>query len=100
MAGLELRGRVIRHLARSPLSALLLMTLCFLFFGYFSINLFFLFEANIDLIRRHGFLALKEGAALQFVMLLGSGLASVLCYSGWKVCERLLVDWLVRDRQP
>jgi len=92
-----MRRRLLRYLARSPVSTLLLMTVFFLFFGYFSVNLFFLFKANIDLINRYGFMALRDGAALQLLNILVSGMASVLFYSGWKVCERLIVDWVTRE---
>ncbi len=73
------------------------MTLFFLGFGYFSVNLFFLFKANIDLVSTHGVMALRDGAAEQLILILGSGLASSVFYSGFKLCEKLIVEWLTRD---
>lgn len=85
-------------LARSPLSVLCIMTISFLGFGYFSINLFLLFKANVDLINRFGLMAIREGAALQFVMIVFHAFVSVLFYAIWKVGERLFVDWVVASK--
>jgi len=89
----------IQYLERSPVTVLCMMTLSFLGFGYFSINLFLLFKANIDLINQFGLMAIKEGAAWQLVMLLLSAFVSVLFYATWKVGERLLVDWVVEPKK-
>ena len=88
----------IHYLERSPVTVLCIMTVSFLGFGYFSINLFLLFKANIDLINQFGVMAIKEGAALQLLMLLLHAFVSVLFYAVWKVGERLLVDWAVKSK--
>lgn len=85
-------------LARSPVTVLCIMTLSFLGFGYFSINLFFMFKANIDVINQYGVMVLKEGAAAQLLILLCNAFVSVFFYSVWKVCERLLVDWVMKAK--
>lgn len=89
-----MRRSIMLFFMRSPVSSLMLMTVFFLGFGYFSFNLFFLLKANIDLIARHGTLALKEGAAQQVALILLSGFASTCSYTGIKYCERVLIDWL------
>jgi len=86
------------YLARSPITVLCVMTVSFLAFGYFSINLFLLFKANIDAINAYGFMVLKEGAAIQLLGLLANAFISVFFYSIWKVCERLVVDWTMNGK--
>lgn len=90
-----MRQKIIGFLVRSPAIVLLIMTLSFLGFGYFSVNLFLLFKANVALINDFGFMALQEGAAKQLGVLFFSAFVSVLFYAIWKVGERLLVDWAV-----
>jgi hypothetical protein len=90
-----MRKKVIHFLVRSPVIVLLVMTLSFLGFGYFSVNLFLVFKANIAFINEFGVMAIKEGAAQQLGQLLLHAFVSVLFYAIWKVGERLLVDWAV-----
>ncbi len=92
-----MRKPIIKFLARHPSATLVVMTLCFLSFGYFSINIFVILEANIDLINRFGWRALADGAAIQFISVMLSALCSVFFYSAWKVCEGLIIEWAVRD---
>ncbi len=94
-----MQRKIINYLARSPFSTLCAMTVCFLAFGYFSLNLFFLFQANIGAIREFGWLILKEGAAIQLIVILFNAFMSVVFYSLWKVCERLIVDWIVGKKE-
>jgi len=94
-----MRQSFIRYLERSPASVLCIMTLSFLAFGYFSINLFLTFRANLELINQFGWIALQEGAAIQLAEVLSSAFASVIFYTIWKVCERLLVDWAILPRR-
>lgn len=94
---ISIRKPVVNYLARSPISTLVVMTICFLMFGYFSINIFVLLQANIALIRDFGLMALADGAAHQLLEIVMSGFASIVFFSGWKVCERLIVNWVVRE---
>jgi hypothetical protein len=91
-----MREKLMGYLVRSPVTVLIIMTISFLGFGYFSVNLFFSFKANIAFINQYGFMAIKEGAVHQLGTLLLSAFVSVLFYAVWKVGERLLVDWAVR----
>lgn len=93
---LKLRVRFISLLQRSMLFTLFVMTSCFMLFGYFSINLFLVFTANLDLVKQYGMDALIDGAALQFVQIAASALASVGFYTGVKLCERVLVEWMMQ----
>ena len=90
-----MKQKIIRFLLRSPIIVLCIMTACFLGFGYFSVNLFLLFKANIAFINKYGSMAIQEDAAKQLGSLILSVLISVLSYAFWKVGERLLVDWAV-----
>jgi hypothetical protein len=74
----------------------ILMGLSFLLFGYFTVNLFVLLKANIELILEYGMMALGDGAAQQLAELLFAAYLSMLFYLGFKVCERVLVARLTR----
>ena len=89
-----MRKPIITYLSRSPITVILMMTISFLGFGYFSVNLFLLFKANIDLINQFGVLAIMEGAAWQLLTIIFHAIVSVLFYAIWKLGERLIVDWL------
>lgn len=93
---LKLRVRFVSLLQRSALLTLIVMTTSFMLFGYFSINLFLLFTANLDLVKQYGMDALMDGAALQFLQIAASALASTVFYTGFKLCERLLVEWMLQ----
>ena len=43
----------------------ILMGLSFLLFGYYSVNLFVLLKANVELILEYGMMAMADGAAQQ-----------------------------------
>ncbi|MGH1487742.1 MAG: hypothetical protein ACRBCI_16140 [Cellvibrionaceae bacterium] len=90
-----MREKLTSYLARSPFSTLCIMAISFLGFGYFSLNLFFLFQANISVIKEFGLLVLQEGAAIQLLTIIFNTFMSVIFYSSWKVCERLVVDWFL-----
>ena len=92
-----MKAAIVNYLARSPFSTLCLMTVSFLAFGYFSLNLFFLFQANLAAIKNFGVMILAEGAALQFLQIIGSAFLSVIFYSISKLCERLIVDWFTQQ---
>ena len=64
--------------------------------AFVSVNLLSHGMANLSLIRRHGLLALREGAALQLGELAAAGLLAMLCYFGFKFCE---VELSVRYRR-
>jgi len=73
------------------------MGVFFFLFGVVSLNLVYLFKANIELILAHGWIALADGAAIQFLELVVFGYLSALLFVGFKVCEKLLVDHLTQE---
>lgn len=79
-----------------PWLTFVLMGLSFLLFGYFSVNLFILLKANIDLVLEYGMMALEDGAAQQLVELLFATYLSILFFVCFKICERILVDRITR----
>ena len=80
-------------LARLWLS-FLVMGLAFFGFGIGTFNLFYLFQANAELLLQHGWLALMEGGLLQLVELLLTGYLSMASYAVFKACENRLTRWL------
>lgn len=94
----SIRLKLVKHLERSPASTLVLMAFCFLGFGYFSLNLFFIFQANVNLIKQYGWMSLQDGAAMQFMEIIFSAFMSVVFYSIWKVCEQLFVNWFINTK--
>ena len=72
----------------------IVMGLAFFVFGVSTYNIFRLLSANIDFIANHGWLALMEGAARQFVELIVTGYLSLAAYVVFKTCEyRLAHDF-------
>lgn len=71
----------------------LVMGLSFMLFGATSVNLFFVASANLKLIMEHGLQALADGAAEQFLELLGTVYMSMAAYVVFKTCEHSLVHW-------
>ena len=74
---------------------------CFLVgFGILSLNLYFLLSANLQFIREHGVIALKDGGAVQLGEILVQGLLASACYAGLKVCEKLFVERWTQGKWP
>jgi hypothetical protein len=70
------------------------MGLAFFTFGVGTLNLFFLLQANANLLIEHGWLAAMEGGAQQLLELLVTGYASMAAYTVFKTCEHRLAHWL------
>jgi hypothetical protein len=85
-------------LSRHPLLTFVLMGAFFLLFGVLSVNLFFLFKANISLFIRYGLSVIDDGALDQLLELLGQALLCVLCFVLFAICERILVKRLTAKR--
>src|SRR5271165_1043020 len=73
-----------------------LMGLSFLLFGFYSVNLFVLLKANVELVLEYGMMALADGAAQQLAELLFAAYLSMFFFLGFKVCEKILVAKLTR----
>ncbi|MFO1330516.1 MAG: hypothetical protein U1F56_24455 [Rubrivivax sp.] len=72
--------------------------LSFFVFGAGTLNLFYVLRANIELIGRHGWMAVMDGGAQQLLELLVTGYLSLTAYVVFKVCEHRLVADI--DREP
>lgn len=81
-------------LYRHPLFTLVLMMCSALVVGLLTLNIFNLLSANWAFISRYGFMALREGAAMQLLELALTGFISVLVYLLFKLTESVLVDWV------
>ena len=79
--------------ARAWLTFIVLVA-SFLVFGAGTYNLFLVLKANLDLIAEHGWQALADGAAQQFIELLFTAAASMAAYVLFKACEHRLVHRL------
>jgi hypothetical protein len=70
------------------------LVLSFLVFGGGTYNLFLLLKANLALIGEHGWQALMDGAAQQFIELMLTAVLSMAAYVLFKACEHRLVHQL------
>ena len=70
----------------------------FLAFGITSVNLFVLVKANIELFVDYGLMVIDDGALTQLAQLLGSAYLSMVFYLLFRLCERILVERLIRGR--
>jgi hypothetical protein len=68
--------------------------LSFFAFGAGTVNLGFLFAANLRLLSDYGWRAVMDGALWQFVQLVLVGYLSIGAYVVFKTCEHRLSDWL------
>ena len=75
------------------------MGLAFFVFGVGTYNIFMLLSANLDLITRHGWMALMDGAARQLAELVVTGYLSMAAYVVFKTCEYRLAHDL-GDAEP
>ena len=72
----------------------IVMGISFSAFGLGTINLFYLLQANANLLLNHGWMAVMDGGLRQIVELLLSGYASLVAYIIFKACEYRLTHWL------
>jgi ABC-type uncharacterized transport system permease subunit len=91
-----IRQQWLDFLYRHAWFTFILMGLSFLLFGFYSVNLFVLLKANVELILEYGMMAMADGAAQQLVELLFAAYLSMLFFLAFKVCERVLVTRLTR----
>jgi hypothetical protein len=81
-----------RLLVRNVWLAFLLMGASFLATGLISLNLIYLFHANIEFVIENGIMGLRDGGLLQFLELLVSGYLGMALYVVFKACEKVVVD--------
>ena len=71
--------------------------LSFLAFGAGTLNLIYLFQANARFISEQGWQAVMDGALIQLVELIVTGVVSMLAYIVFKACEHRLSHWLADE---
>jgi hypothetical protein len=81
-------------LRRHPLVSFLLMTVCFIAFGYLTIDLVRLIGSNAEFIFAYGWEALMSGGLLQLAELSLSALLAMACYIFFKLSEQALLKRL------
>jgi uncharacterized membrane protein HdeD (DUF308 family) len=89
-----------RLVLRRRWATFIVLGVSFLVFGAGPLNLFFVLRANVVLVVEHGWMALSDGAAMQFVELLATGYASMAAYLVFKACEHRLVHSLIDAERP
>lgn len=85
-------------LARHELLCFVLMTLSFLGFGLFSLDLLRLVSANGAYLLASGWIGLLDGGLAQLLALSLSALAAMAAYLLFKLCEHVLVQRLAHSR--
>ena len=88
------------YLRERPLLAFVLMGLSFVLFGLTSLNLIYLFKANLNLFIDYGWMVVRDGALRQLFELLAYGYLSLLFYIVFKCCEHQLVHYLTHKKDP
>jgi hypothetical protein len=79
------------------LTTFLLMGVFSLLGAAASVNIFVMLDANFRFLSEHGLMAVMEGALVQLGQLVATGLFALAMYLGFKACERILVEKLLRD---
>jgi len=72
----------------------IVMGLSFFAFGVGSLNLFYMMQANTQLLLEYGWMGIMDGGLRQLLELLGTGYACVALYTIFKTCEYRLAHWL------
>ena len=87
-----------RHIFPRRWLTFLVMGLSFFIFGAGTLNLFYVFQANVDLLSNYGWDAVMEGGLLQLVQIIATGYASLIAYVVFKACEYQLTHWLHEEK--
>lgn len=86
-----MHSNIVAWLGRHTISCFLLMSLCFIFFGLFSLDLVRVFSANAEYIFSNGVAGLMDGGLLQLLELCLGAMGAMICYLVFKICEHILV---------
>jgi len=76
----------------------LALCLSFLAFGAGTLNLIYMFSANLAFLTSQGWQAAMDGAVLQLLELTLTGALSMAAYVVFKTCEHRLSHWLAGER--
>ena len=88
----------VNFLFRHPAVTFVLLGAFFLAFGVTSVNLFVLLKMNIDLFLEYGLMVIEDGALQQLAQLLGCAYLSMLFWLLFRLCERIIVERMIRAR--
>ncbi|MES9971210.1 MAG: hypothetical protein ABW092_14335 [Candidatus Thiodiazotropha sp.] len=83
-----------------PLTTFFILITSGFIFGALTINIFRLFAANWNFIVTYGLTALKEGALIQTMELLLTGIFAMIFFLLFKFCEKILIDRLSAIKTP
>ena len=79
---------------RHPIFTFLVLISSGFAFGFLTLNIFRLFAANWNFIKTFGLVALHEGALIQTMELVLTGVFSMIMFLAFKFCEKILIDRL------
>lgn len=83
-------------LTKHPLQTFIIMMVSALVLGLGSFNIFYLLNANIQLVIDYGFMALMDGALKELLLLALYGIVSLVAYVVFKACEKWLVEYILK----
>ena len=83
---------------RHPIFTFLVLISSGFAFGALTLNIFRLFAANWNFIKTFGVVALHEGALIQTLELILTGIFSMIMFLSFKFCEKILIDRLCAVR--
>lgn len=87
-----------RFLARHPLLTFFLMGISFLLVGLISLNMIYLFHANLEFIINNGLMGLRDGGLHQLLELTVTGYLGMALYVLFKACEKIVVERLLEAK--
>ncbi len=91
-------SKTLAWLRRHPLACFLVMTICFLAFGYLSVDLVRLIAVNTDFVIAYGWQAVQDGGLRQMLELCLGALVAMAFYLLFKVCEQILLQWFAQHK--
>ncbi len=91
-------GKILAWLRQHPLACFIVMTNCFLVFGYLSVDLVRLIAINTDFVIAYGWQAVQDGGLRQLLELWLGALMAMAFYLLFKVCEQALLQWFAQHK--
>jgi hypothetical protein len=79
---------------KHPFTTFFVLITSGLIFGAMTVNIFRLFAANWNFIVTYGLIALREGALIQMLELVLTGIFAMIFFLLFKFCEKILIDRL------
>ena len=92
-----MRRWFVRYVLARRWVTFVVLGLSFFVFGVGTLSLFMLLQANVALLVEHGWQAVQDGGAWQFVELVVTGYVSLGAYLVFEACKVSLVRRIVED---